>query len=366
MKPLYLVAVIAVLTVSCSKKKNALHVAAPSETIVFHQNTELIIHDLPDELVKSKHYINLDMDKEKNYLGIISKASVTKNKIYLLDKRLRKLVIFDRKGKYEGMIDRLHKDYANMSYFDVDTTGIIYVIDGKLDNLLTYDAALHLTNLKKSPFEADIIQRLNSNNFLVGLSSWNKQTDAGDQIVFTDSNLIPIKTILRYDENVDDNYWITEYRFIKTDKSIFYNKSVDNNVYAFSLKGELQKIYRFDFGPMNVPNADKKNIQASIAKYDKYRLLTDFTVVNNKYAIGKIYDRQNFRFFYLDRIAHRLFLEDLTLPNALKHIADFDGTHLFTFINPGDFDETAFGNLPIDAKQHLQKGGIVFCDYELN
>jgi hypothetical protein len=366
MKPcIAVLAFLTVLSFGCSTK-NTFRLDAPIDTIKFQQFPEVSFQGLPGNLIKNKKYINLAMNKDENYVGIMSKVSVLNNKIYILDRRKHKLAIFDTSGNYLGIIDRMRKDYANLVYFDVDSTGTIYCVDGKLDNFLVYNPALRLINIKKSPFEIDIAQVLPHSSFLLSLSSWNKGSNAGDNIIITDHSLKPLQIQLPYSKDVDDDYWVTDYRFVKTDKAIFYNRSIDNNVYEFSLTGRLRKAYYFDFGVMNVPDGFKKDIQANMPKFDHYRLLTDFTVVTGTYAIGKIWDQRKYRFFYLDRVNKKLYLEDLSEANTLNHIADFDGKHLYTYIYPGEYDERAFARLPENTKKHLQYGGIVVCDYELN
>ena len=41
---------------------------------------------------------------------------------------------------------------------------------------------------------------------------------------------------------------------------IAYNQTIDNDVLVFSSKGELEKIFRFDFGNGNVPPEAKSHI----------------------------------------------------------------------------------------------------------
>ena len=117
----------------------------------------------------------------------------------------------------------------------------------------------------KLPFIFEIIQCLDNGNFIFGLSSWNDGINKGDKIVITDQNFNVLQSYLKYDEFIDETYWISDYRFLQTDSHVIYNRPIDNNVYLFSLDGVLQKIYRFDFGRNNVPNDDKKDVEANLS-----------------------------------------------------------------------------------------------------
>lgn len=350
---------------SCKQKKQDISLDAPDETITFSSYKEQLFKTLPAQYTIRRKYINLEMNKDKGYVDMISKLSIINGKIYILDKRKKSLAVYQLNGSYIGGITKAQKDYVNIADFDVDDKGVIYMIDGNLDNNLRYNSKFELISKGKSLFEVDVIQNLSNDNFLFGLSSWNAHEESGEKIIVGDKNYKKIKNVASYDEFVDDDFWITDYRFVKTDEAIFYNRPIDNNVYIFSLDGNLKRKYLFDFGSMNVPDQDKKEVQNNLPKFEKYRLLTDFSIVDKNLAFGKIWDKKESRFFFLDRINKIAYLEDLSSPNELKHIIDYTGHDLISFIYPGEYNSKFFQNLPEESKEHLEKGGIVICDYQL-
>ncbi|WP_160716391.1 6-bladed beta-propeller [Chitinophaga solisilvae] len=355
-----------IFAAGCNRTSKEAPLNIPTEQIDLAKYQEVNFSSLPDEYVKQKKYVSLEMKDDENYVSLISKVKVMNDKIFILDKRKKILVQYDGNGKYLGKVGKLKEEYLNIADFDVDDNGNIYIIDGKLDRMLVYDTARHLQYVKKTPFETDILKALSGGELLLGLSSWNEGDYRGQQVIRTDKQLEPLEKVLRYNEYVDDNFWITGYRFLQVDSLLFYNKPVDNNVYVFSTAGKIKKAYQFNFGALNVPDADKKDIEKKVDKYNHYRLLSEFTYVTDKYALGQLWDKRKFRFFYADRNRHIVYLQDTAAPNELKSLSDFDGKTLSALIYPGDYDEKAFASLPPDTKSQLEKGGFVVCKYELN
>lgn len=338
----------------------------PGEQIDLVHYKEVEVAQLPSEYIRQRQYINLAMQQDENYVKMVSKVTVRKDKVYVLDKRARLLVVYDTTGAFVGMVGKPDQEYLNIADFDIADDGTVYLIDGKQDKILRYDAQFRLVYTKPTPFEIDIVKSLPGESLLLGLSSWNTRELAHDKVIRTNQKLDPEETILRYDDYVDDNFWITGYRFLQTDSLLFYNRPIDNKVYVFGRDGKARKYYAVDFGPMNVPDEDKREIEGKVARYDGYRLLSEFTYVNDRFILGKLWDRRKFRAFYADRVQRVLYIEDLAHPDEWKNLADFDGQVLTTFIYPGEYNEQGFREISPAAREHLQRGGLVLCRYTLN
>lgn len=350
--------------IGCGKKIPLKLLNLPTENISFPKFKEIDFQYLPDKYVKTKKYIDLEMNKDQNYVGIVSKVYINNGRIYILDKRKRRIAIYDTTGKFLAKIARVRKDYVNIADFDVDSQGTIYIADPKMHTLLLY-TNYTLAATKPVPFDVDIIKTLNNNTLLLGLSSWNKRANTGDELIQTGTNFGSQSILLQYDEFVDNESWISDYRFLQTNESIFYSRPIENNVYVFTTTGVPLKTYHFDFGAMNVPDNDKTDLKNTLPRFDNYRLLMDFSAVTKNYAFGKIWDRRKIRFYFIDRVNNLLYLQDISKPNELKNAADFDGTTLVATINPGEYDKDSFKTLPESAKAHLEKGGIVLACYTL-
>jgi len=365
-KRLFLICSTIILLSSCTRKAKEQLPEVPVTEINLTTFKEIPFERLPVDIIKNKRYINLEMKDGDNYVGLIDKIMHKNGIYYVLDVRKKILVAFGESGNYIATIGKLGTDYLNIADFDVNEKGMIYVVDGKADNFLIYASNFSLLRKIKSPFEIDVVQKLPDGNFLLGLSSWNKKDNSGDKILRTDKNLAVLNRAAVYNEFIDDNFWISRYRFINTGKNIYYNRPIDNDVLVFGTDGKLKKAYRFNFGKMTVPDEDKKDIDGKVARYDDYRLLTNFTFANERYALGKIWDKRKFKFFFLDRTKRNFFLENLLVPNEQSNIIDFDGTNLISVISAAQFDEKYLKKLPQSAAEHLNNGGFVICDTEIN
>lgn len=350
---------------SCTQKAKDHFPEVPVTEINLTLFNEIPSESLPREIVKNKRYIKLEMKDGDSYIGLIDKIMHKNGIYYVLDVRKKILVAFGESGQYIATIGKLGKDYLNIADFDVDENGMIYIVDGKADNFLVYANNFSLLRKIKSPFEIDVAQKLSNGNFLLGLSSWNKKDNTGDKILRTDKNLTVLNRAATYSEFIDDNFWISRYRFLNTGKNIFYNRPIDNDVLVFRTDGKLEHTYRFNFGKMTVPDGDKTEINSKVTRYNDYRLLTNFTYANDRYAFGRIWDKRKFKFFFLDKGKRNLYLENLSVPNEQTNIADFDGTHLISFITAAQFDEKNLGKLPQSVAEHLNSGGFVICDTEI-
>lgn len=364
--PIYFNLIIILIFCSCSRKAEQQKSNVPIDSIDIFNYDETNLNELNNVIFNKKKYINLEVINGENVIDRIDKIIFKNNKYYVLDVRKIFLAVFDENGKYLGKIGESKKDYFNIADFDVDENGYIYLIDGKLDNFLIYDNNFFLKKSFESPFEIDIVKYLKSKEFLLGLSSWNDKNNVNDKVVKTDLNLNVLETSLKYDYSLDDNFWISRYTFIETNNAIYYNRPLDNEVFKYDLNGNVIKKYYFDFGKMNVPNSDKSDIDSKIDRYNNYRLLSNFTFVDDSLAFGKFWDKRKFKFFYIDKTKKKLYLENLSEQTELSNICNYDGNELITYIYAAQFDEDNLIKLPKETSQHLRDGGFVICKITIN
>jgi hypothetical protein len=243
---------LAIAVYSCEQHKDSKQIFdVPSELIDFYSfNIYKDVYIL-DKLVQEKTYIKLDASTDESLFKSIDKIKIIRDRIYILDgsRSIQKLLVFNIDGSFEGLVGRHGQgpgEYLQVTDFDVSTDGTVYIIDGQSDRLFIFDSVFHFVSVKKTPFEVGIIQLLSDNQYLVGLSSW----DMGEtwKVAVTTTDFKILDKCLPYDEYYDNNMWISGYNFMQTDNHILYNKQINNNVYAFSHDGKLEKIYQFDFG----------------------------------------------------------------------------------------------------------------------
>lgn len=315
-----------------------------------------------DRLFKNRlvndRYINLAI--ADNSFILANKIVCRNNRIYILENRNAIVSIYDSSGQLLKVLAG-GSDFNRIADMDVDKNEKIYIMDGKNESVVCYDSSFVLKYKKSLKYETDILYPLKNGSFLLSLSSWNSLQNKQDKLVLVDSNYNHLKSYLTYNEYVDHNYWIKRYRFLNAGDKIYYNRPIDNKVYVLSESGNIIKSYYFDFGKMNVPDEDKKDVEANLSKYAGYRMITDFAFANEDYALGKIWNNKENTFFFLDRKNNELFLENTKKSTVLKYIGDFDGSTLTTIIYPGEYSEKDYGYLPQSQKEWLQKGGYVIC-----
>jgi hypothetical protein len=356
---------------SCNTKKEQPKADVEVEIIDFFSFNKTMADEIPASVIKDKKYINLDGSHSDFFFKEISKISIVEDKIYILDKRLRKLIVFDTTGRGIGCVGRRGQgpgEYLQITDFSVNERGDIYFIDGTFDNdrLFVFDKRWQSLSIKKMPFEADIIHCLSGEKLLFGLASWNKGEYTSRKIVTTNSELEIEQVYGEYDEYVDDNFWISGYMFINIGDRILYNKPIDNYVYEFSPEGQLQKAYFFDFGKENVPNECRKDIEGNLKRFEHYCCLKNFVVVNDKYILGTLWDGAKTKIFIIDKNEQKLYLSKKEIPDADKSdLSSYQNNQIISYIYPGKYDDIQATDLPEDVKKHIEDENFVLCLYTL-
>jgi hypothetical protein len=335
----------------------------PIEKIDFASFKESPGSGLPDSLFSGSQFIKLKSKDIAGTFGVISKLKVWLNQIYILDSRLRLLVIYDMNGNLIGKVGNRGKglnDYGQIASFDIAANGDIYLIDGHADKLQIYSRDRNLKNTTKLSFEADNIKCLSNGNLLFAVSAWNKKGNAGDRFVITDNKLEVLESFYKYDNYRDDSYELSSYKFITVQNEIFYNKPVDNNIYVFTSESKPSKIYQFDFGKSNVPDEDKIDIQKKLSEYRNYRLLKNFTAFTPKYIVGMLLDKYESRMFVIDRSEKTVYFNHTRSGINSGDLMDFDGQNVVSFSRPADVDNPELiKDLPQDVIDHLKNDEYV-------
>jgi hypothetical protein len=366
-KSIFIVFLFILLSASCNTKKEQPSIEMETEIIDF-SSFEIIKGSIPEAIIKEKKYILLN-SSDSILFGRIDKIKIIKDIIYILDTKLRELIVFNLSGVGIGKIGGVGqgpKEYIRITDFDINDSGDIYFIDGTSDKLFVFDKNLQFVSAKKMPFEADIIQCLPGDKLLFGLSSWNKGDNASMRIAITNLELETEMSCMQYDEYIDNAYGISDYTFINTGDCILYNKPIDNYVYEFSLEGQLRKAYFFDFGKKNVPNEYKKDIEGNLEKFEHYCCIKNFAVVNDKYMLGTLWDGAKTKTFVVDKNNKTAYLSKKEIADAdNSNISGFYDNQIISYIYPGKYDDIQATDFPADVKKHVEDENFVVCLYTL-
>jgi hypothetical protein len=359
---------LALLYTGCHAKKEMSESGFETEVIDFSSFRE-VEGDMPEDLVKEVKYIRLDGSSDMLFKGI-DKIKIDNGRIFILDRRLKKLFVFDSEGTGIGTAGTLGQgpgEYLQITDFDVNAAGDIYFIDATADNdrLFVFNKDLQFVSVKKMTFDADLIHCLRNNKLLFGLASWNKGENSAMKIAVTDAGLNTEQTCLEYDEYMDNSFWISGYCFVETGNGVQYNKQIDNTVYEFSDDGLPLKAYRFDFGGENVPDAHRKEIEANFEEFKHYRCLKNFAVVNSKYILGTLWDHRKTRTFIVDRKNRTLYLSRPVATEDTSNLAGYRGNQIISYLYPGKYENIRETDFPPAVKEDVENDNTVICVYEL-
>lgn len=361
MKHCLFISLIFILSIGCKKQINTVE---PSEIIIFEQSADKIpIEKVKDNFFEAPRYIKLESENKATLFGRIDQVKIQNDTIYILDEGIKSLLVYGADGKSIGKVGvygQGPREYLDIASFDVDASGTIYTIDGRLDKLFIYDKNFNYLSSTELPFEVDQIQVLENGGYMFALSSWNKKECEGKKIAVTDRNLKVLQTYFIYDEYRDDNYWISGYEFIKTNDYIIYNRPIDDHIHLFSLNGELIRTIRMDFGDRTVPDEIKKDIEKNLKEFENYCLLKNFTVITLHFILGTLWEHCQNKIFIQDRSTGAFYTSKKLENSDNTLLTGFCGSTMVSFLDPDFYEEETFEEqLPGDVIEHLKNGNFV-------
>ncbi|WP_196940246.1 6-bladed beta-propeller [Sphingobacterium pedocola] len=322
----------------------------------------------PEELVKTRRYVKLDSTPTFIFGG--GDKIITRNNIYVLDMRQKKIIIFDDQGAGLLVLHRVGQgpqEYLQITDFDVDDNGNIYIVDGASDKLIVYDQNGSFVSATKFSFEADLIHRLGNGNFLFGLSAWNKDVQTrGNRFAIVGEDMQIHSSFVAFDDYQDNMYWISSYRFIKASNKICYNKPIDDYVYIMSNMGLLVQAFYFDFGDARIPFDWRKDVESNIDRIkEKYRCLKNHVVVTDKYIIGTLWDRTETKPFLVDLGQKKTYIGGTVAESDVSDFLDFTDNSVVSLLSTGKDDMFDLLDVPKDVQAHVAQENFALMVTEL-
>jgi hypothetical protein len=315
--------------------------------------------NIPEALIKSKEYIKLDYSSDDFLFKGIDKIKICGDRIFIMDRQVRKLIVFDKNGKGIGLVGHVGQgpgEYVRVHEFDVDQYGNIFLIDGTSDRLFVYNKNLEFVSVKRMPFESTMLRCLPDNKLMFGLSHWNNGDNKSRKIAITDTTMKTEHVYLQYDEYFDDRVVFGTSRFANAGDKILYNQAINDSVYEFSQDGKLSNTYFFDFGKRSLPNDYKKELETNMNKFDKYCFLTDFIVVDGNYILGRIYHKAHPKNFIIARNSKTLHIYSET-----AGLLEYYDNKIISCIFPSKYKDINKIDLPEDVKKHVENENFVIC-----
>ncbi len=264
-------------------------------------------------LDKSK-IIRLRSFSKTDLIGSVSAVKFNGNRFYVLDQRMKKIVVYDYNGYPLNILNhkgRGPNEYLSISDFCVTADGTLVVSDARSKKILFYDENLSFIKYIKVPFAINAIHHLPNNQFLVALYAWNQGKYSDSQVVLADSDFNIINTLVRYTPPIDPDFILSTTRFVTNNEKIFYHRAISDDIYTFDQSGKILCVYHLDFGNMAIPDKYKINTEQHYINhvYKDFTTLEKFAIVKEDRMYGTLFNRMKDEQFCANLKNKRLYIE---------------------------------------------------------
>ena len=202
------------------------------------------------ELFSTMYYVSIDTESVDSLFSTPDKIIQKNGKIYVNDWRARKLFTYSINGTPEQVLYRRGRgpeEYLQISDFDVDANGNIWVIDAQADCLLQYEADGKFIASRELPFEASSINCLDSENIMFSLAQWDESKYKNYQLVLTDSELNIKRAFAKREQERDSNFELVPYCGLHNDETyVFFHQPICDDVHCINIKESVEEQYHFD------------------------------------------------------------------------------------------------------------------------
>lgn len=286
-------------------------------------------------------------------------------RLYLSDGSSGKIVVYNDDGTPELCLSRRGRgpqEYLQVSYFDVDSGGNIWVMDGQGDRLIQYSPEGAFLRRNDLEYEINYFKCLDNGNFLFSLAPWDDSAYKDKKILLVDKDLDVISSFVDASENSDPNFEFPAQGFVGTGSGILYHSPVDDYIYRLSQEGEPEKTYYMDFGSEAFPEDMRKDIESNYEELENYRTLVNTVYIDGSSVIGSIWDEGMARDFIIDRKSGILYLRDGAYDSL--HLVGIHGDSAVFYIPAGYPGEIPY--MPASVKSEYDSGKDVFLLLDVN
>ena len=340
----YLLALVIILN-NCSKARKTV-----DNTIIDNHKKSESLSSIEERLIdttifKSFSVIHLETNNESLFRSI-DRISIKNELIYVYDNSLKKVIIFDQKGKY---INHIHKigqgpgEYISTIDFCVDekSTELFLLCDRPYKIMRFSNDGQFISEKRYSGLHKAIT--IDSGCFFCELF-WCDNHEIGR----FDNEFNLINTGLLKSKYYFNTCYCDGQQLVKS-KNIYYTRRFDSSIYQLT-KNSLERKYEFDFGKFGLP-------EYLSSEEDCYKLHTTSYEQNYIYFITNVVESERFIFFntnlgicLYDKSTNRIKAFRILFNSSIKY-----GSNLF-YPNEGN------GNSIITA---IQPSKLLYYDEEM-
>lgn len=288
---------------SCSNQGR--HGGEDGKIVIKYSDFKEVQVDSPFEMIESEpRFVRLSSG-ENNSFGFsgIDRIEILNNKIYILDNSHYRLLVFEDSGAPAFKLDlrgRGPNEYLQISDFDVDEDGTIWVADAQKNRMFKYSSEGVMQKSLPYVSEITMVCCLGDGQFLIGLGNWDNSEFAGTALALSDSAFAVKTPILPFPKNTDSNFEFNSV-FSRGEEGVFYNWPIDDNLYEISYDGTLRNTYYFDFGEKTVPDKWRRNVEPILPKLLDYCFLVNTFQVTSDYVVCGIRINEVWNSVIMDR-----------------------------------------------------------------
>lgn len=279
--------------------------------ISIHKMKSLDYSDFPGGVFSALDIVVLDSGDDY-LISQIDKAVCRDGEIYLLDWAQRKIFTYDMEGKALSVLSKNGRgpgEYLQVTDFDVDQNGNVWILDGQKDCLLEYGQD-GLRSIRASKYDLQMLRCLDNDSFLFLLAPWDNSRYSGKELLLSDYDFNIEKAFIEYGDSVDPDYQLPSLGFADNGTDIFYHQPIDDEVYRINSSGDIDSIYRFDFGGRTVPDKARKNIERHLEDFAGYTTLAKTVYVLPDFIVGSLYQGRALKDFIMDRTSGRVYVQN--------------------------------------------------------
>lgn len=255
----------------------------------------------------------LKVDSAPEYrLGIVDRAVFTESKIFLRDAGMKRLVAISRQdggGLYTvGGFGRAENEFLQVSGYDTDDKGNIWVLDARSRKIKQYDERGNFIRqfaLKDTPMD---VKSLSGDYFMT--YQYPVQTGLNHQLRRYRSAFRAEEDLLPLPPGFDPSGILTSQSFNPADATSFYSCDlfVDDYISLVDMKGEVIHQYKLNFGRYRVPDSIRPSISEHSSELVKYRCVCSPVFVTEAIVGGKLFNKTALSFFVADRTTRSIYI----------------------------------------------------------
>ena len=286
--------------------------ASETVNIPFDRAERLSYGSLPEDFLGGLEYVTLRPEGQDYLFAEADKVIYRNGQLYIMDWISRKIVSFKEDGQPGTALHKRGRgpgEYLQITDFDVDKDGSIYILDGQRDLLLRYSPGCKFEESWELPFQASFISSREDGRFYFGLSPWDDSEYGQNKVLVTDRSLGAVSAFIGYDGLDDPDFSFPASGFVESASGTVYHQPICDDVYLIGGDG-VDSVYHFDFGVRAVPDEVRQDIEGHLDELDGYETLVKWVNVYGRFIVGSIRRDGRFDDFIFDRQQERVYMQD--------------------------------------------------------